>query len=139
MYKKTIKFTDYNGIEREEDFFFNLNESEVTKMELREPGGLTAMMQRIVQKQDAQQIIDTFEDLIRQSYGEKSPDGREFRKSSEISNRFMQTEAYNKFFMELCTDAKMAAEFFNNIVPQKMVAEVADKTVTTPTLASAMV
>ena len=120
MYKKTIKFEDYNGNEREEDFFFNLSESEVTKLELRTPGGLTEMMQNIVKKQDSQKIIDTFEDLIRQSYGEKSNDGREFRKSAEISDRFMHTEAYNKLFMELCTDSKAASEFFNNIVPQKL-------------------
>jgi len=120
MYKKTIAFTDYNGVNREEDFYFNLNESEVMKLEMRVPGGLTAMMQRIVQKMDAQQIIDTFEELIRRSYGEKSPDGREFRKSPELVEKFMQTEAYNKLFMELCTDSKAAAEFFNNIVPQKI-------------------
>ena len=134
MYKKTIAFTDYNGVDRQEDFYFNLNESEVTKMELRIPGGLSAMMQRIVQKMDAQQIIDTFEDLIRQSYGEKSPDGREFIKSPERVERFMQTEAYNKLFMELCTDSKAAAEFFNNIIPQRPDEAPADKPINPPTL-----
>ena len=134
MYKKTIAFTDYNGLDREEDFYFNLNESEVMKLEMRVPGGLTAMMQRIVQKMDAQQIIDTFEELIRQSYGEKSPDGREFRKGSELVERFMQTEAYNKLFMELCTDSKAAAEFFNNIIPAKLETEAGDQTPNPPTL-----
>lgn len=134
MYKKTIAFTDYNGIDREEDFYFNLNESEVTKLELRVPGGLTAMMQRIVKKMDAQQIIDTFEDLIRQSYGEKSPDGREFIKKPELVERFMQTEAYNKLFMELCTDSKAAAEFFNNIIPQNTNANTNGKIANPPTL-----
>lgn len=134
MYKKTIKFTDYNGVDREEDFYFNLNESEVTKMELRVPGGLTAMMQRIVQKIDGKQIVDTFEDLIREAYGEKSPDGREFVKSPDLTRKFMQTEAYNKFFMELCTDSKAASDFFNNIVPTKLNAEVGQKTVAPPSL-----
>lgn len=137
MYKKTIAFTDYNGIDREEDFYFNLNESEVTKLELRVPGGLTAMMQRIVKKMDAQQIIDTFEDLIRQSYGEKSPDGREFVKKPELVDRFMQTEAYNKLFMELCTDSKAAADFFNNIIPQNMNADANGKNVNPLTIVPA--
>lgn len=119
MYKKTIEYVDYDGNERKEDFYFNLNESEIAKMEMRVPGGFTAMMQRLVQKLDGQQIIDVFEDLIRQAYGEKSPDGREFRKSPELSERFMQTEAYNKLFMELCTDSEAASVFFNGIVPQK--------------------
>lgn len=134
MYKKTIAFTDYNGIDREEDFYFNLNESEVTKMELRVPGGLTAMMQRIVKKIDGQQIIDTFEDLIREAYGEKSPDGREFVKSPELTRKFMQTEAYNKFFMELCTDSKAASAFFNGIMPPKWNEEVSDKPINPPAL-----
>lgn len=120
MYKKTITFEDYNGIERTEDFYFNLNESEVTKLELKTPGGLSATLQRIVQKMDGQQIIDAFEDLIKQSYGEKSADGREFRKSPELVEKFMQTEAYNKLFMELCTNSEAASEFFNNIIPQKV-------------------
>ena len=134
MYKKTIAFTDYNGVDREEYFYFNLNESEVMKLEMRVPGGLTAMMQRIVQKMDAQQIIDTFEELIRQSYGEKSPDGREVRKGAELVERFMQTEAYNKLFMELCTDSKVATEFFNNIIPAKLEAEAGSQMPNPPTL-----
>ena len=135
MYKKTIAFTDYNGMDREEDFYFNLNESEIVKLEMRVPGGLTAMIQRISQKIDSQQIIDTFEELIRRSYGEKSPDGREFCKSPELVERFMQTEAYNKLFMELCTDSEAATEFFNNIVPPRMEsADVGDKPVNPPVL-----
>ena len=126
MFVKKIKFTDYNGNAREEDFYFNLNEAELAKMEMRTPGGMSAMLERIVQKLDGQQIIDTFEELINLSYGEKSPDGREFVKSPEITRKFMQTEAYNKFFMELCTDSEAASQFFNAIVPQRAEAETKD-------------
>lgn len=120
MYKKTIAFTDYDGNEREEDFYFNLNEAEVTEMEMATPGGLTKMMQRIVKAQDSKMIIETFKDLIKRSYGVKSPDGREFDKSPEVVKKFMQTEAYSKLFMELATDSTAAAEFFNHIIPQKL-------------------
>lgn len=119
MYKKTISYTDYDGNERTEDFYFNLTEAEVAKLELSTPGGLTKMMQRIVQEQNGQQIIDTFEDLIARSYGVKSPDGRQFQKSPELVKAFTQTEAYSKLFMELATDADAASEFFNHIIPQK--------------------
>ena len=119
MYKKTITFTDYDGNERTEDFFFNLNQTEAIRIEASTPGGFSALMQRVIQKQDAQQIIDVFEMLIAAAYGEKSPDGREFRKSAEITERFKQTEAYNKLFVELCTDSKAASAFFNNIIPKQ--------------------
>ena len=29
MLKKTIKYTDYNGVERTEDFYFNLSKAEI--------------------------------------------------------------------------------------------------------------
>ena len=34
MLKKTIKYTDYNGQQREEDFYFNLNKAELAEMEM---------------------------------------------------------------------------------------------------------
>lgn len=40
MLKKTITYKDYNGVERTEDFWFNLNETEITEMELGVHGGL---------------------------------------------------------------------------------------------------
>ena len=123
MYKKTIAFIDYDGNEREEDFYFNLSEAEVIEMETAIPGGLTKMMQRIVKAQDGKMIIETFKELIKRSYGVKSPDGREFDKSPEVVKKFMQTEAYSKLFMELATDSKAAGEFFNHIIPQKLLGE----------------
>ena len=61
-----------------------------------------------------------FKDIILRSYGEKSPDGRRFIKSKEITDAFAQTEAYSDLFMELATDAEAASDFINAIVPQDM-------------------
>lgn len=40
MLKKTITYTDYNGNERKEDFYFNLNKAEIMRMEMSTRGGL---------------------------------------------------------------------------------------------------
>ena len=117
MLKKTITFVDYDGNTRTEDHYFNLNESEALKLELMEKGGLTEKINRIIAAQDIPVIMETFEDFIKKSYGIKSPDGREFMKSEEITRKFMQTEAYSKFMMELCTKDGAAAEFVNAIIP----------------------
>lgn len=117
MLKKTITFIDYDGNTRTEDFYFNLNDAEILKLELREKGGLTEKINRIISAQDVPTILDTFEDFIKQSYGVKAPDGREFIKSEEITRQFMQTEAYSKFLMELCTKDGAAVEFINSIIP----------------------
>ena len=117
MLKKTITYTDYNGNERIEDFYFNLSKAEIMEMEMSTTGGLTEMIQKIVAAQDAPAIIKVFKELILKAYGEKSPDGKRFIKSDEISTAFSQTEAYSQLFMELATDADAAAKFVNGIVP----------------------
>ena len=119
MLKKTIKYTNYNGVELTEDFYFNLTTAEIMEMELGTSGGLAEMINRIVAAQDAPAIITVFKDLILKAYGEKSADGKYFRKSREISEAFAQTEAYSILFMELATDADAAAKFINGIVPAR--------------------
>lgn len=117
MLKKTIKFVDYNGVERTEDFYFNLSKAELSEMELETPGGFSAMLQRIASAQDVPSLVKIFKELILRSYGEKSDDGRRFVKSKELSEAFSQTEAYSELFMELATNADAASAFINGIVP----------------------
>lgn len=117
MLKKTIKYTDYNGVEREEDFYFNLTKAEIAEMELEIPGGMTAMLQRITAAQDTPSLVKIFKDLILRSYGEKSADGKRFIKSPELKESFSQTEAYSELFMELATNAESASAFVNGIIP----------------------
>jgi hypothetical protein len=120
MLKKTIKYTDYNGVERTEDFHFNLTKAELMEMELSTTGGLTETIQSIVQAQDTPSIIKIFKKLVLDAYGQKSADGRRFIKNDELKAEFEQTEAYSILFMELATDADAAAKFVNGIVPSNM-------------------
>lgn len=125
MLKKTITYIDYNGAERTEDFYFNLSKAEITEMEMGVKGGLTETITRIVAAQDSPAIIKIFKDLILKAYGVKSPDGKRFEKSEELSTEFAQTEAYSNLFMELAFDANKAAEFINGIVPADLAKEAA--------------
>lgn len=120
MIKKTIKYTDYNGVEREEDFYFNLTKAEVTEMELTTEGGLAESIQKIVAAKNIPEIVKQFKYLVLKAYGEKSPDGKRFIKSEELSQAFAQTEAYSELFMELAQDADAAATFVNGIMPAVM-------------------
>ncbi len=120
MIKKTITYTDYNDVERTEDFYFNLSKAELMEMEMGTTGGLAETIEKIVAAQDAPAIIKIFKDLVLKAYGEKSDDGKRFIKSEELSTAFAQTEAYSILFMELATDADAAAKFVNGIVPAGM-------------------
>lgn len=121
MLKKTITYTDFNGNERTEDFYFNLTKAEVMEMEMSTTGGMAEMIQRIVAAQDAPTIIKIFKDLVLKAYGQKSPDGKRFVKNNELREEFVQTEAYSQLFMELATDADAAAKFVNGIMPADLV------------------
>lgn len=116
MRKETITYTDYNNVTRTEDFFFNLNEAELTALQYGVDGGLKEMLERIVKSNDNKQIMACFHELIAKSYGEKSPDGRRFVKSKELSEAFMQTEAYNELMLRFMTDANYSAEFINDVL-----------------------
>ena len=128
MLKKTITYTDYNGVERREDFWFNLSKAELMEMELGVTGGLAEYMRRIVSAQDQPSLIKIFKDIILNSYGEKSADGKRFVKIDEhgvpLSLGFSQTEAYSILFMELSTDDEAAAAFINGIVPADVSKEI---------------
>lgn len=117
MYKRTFKYTDYNGTPREEDAYFNLTESEIAEMALSVNGGLDQMIKRIVAAQDTKQIVAVFKDLILKAYGVKSLDGKRFVKSQELAEEFAQTEMYNQLFMELAFDEDKAVGFIKAIVP----------------------
>lgn len=120
MIKETIKYTDYNGNELVEDFYFNLSKSEIAEMELSYPNGLADHITKMTQSNNGAEIIKIFKELILSSYGRKSDDGKRFIKSYEESQAFSQTEAYSELFMKLATNADAAAEFVNGIVPKQL-------------------
>jgi hypothetical protein len=121
MLKKTITYNDYNNVERTEDFYFNLSKADVIEMNLMVTGGLIEKINKITQTQDMPELFKLFKELIVKSYGEKSLDGKHFRKSAELSEAFLQTEAYSVLLMELLTGenaAQKAADFVNGIIPK---------------------
>ena len=116
MIKKTIKYTDFDGNEREEDFYFHFTDAELAEMELSVNGGLKQRLETIIKTKNEPELIKQFKEIILRSYGEKSPDGRQFVKSEELSKAFSYTPAYSNLFMELATDADAASVFVNGII-----------------------
>ena len=117
MFKKTIKYTDFNGDTVTEDFFFNLTKAELLEMQLSTEGGLKEMLEKIVKAKSTPELVKMFKRIILMSYGEKTPDGKHFMKNDEIRQRFECSEPYSVLFMELATDDNAAAEFVNALLP----------------------
>ena len=122
MITKTIKYTDFNGVEREEKYLFNLTKAELMEMELGTTGGLAETIQNIVDAQDVPKIQELFKKLLLKSYGVKSEDGKRFMKidkdGTPLSNEFSQSAAFSELYIELATDAEKATDFVKGIIPQ---------------------
>ena len=117
MLKKTIQYTNYNGVEKEKDFFFNLKKSELVDLQYKTPKGFLAYIDEVVKSEDTSAIWKAFRDIIILAYGEKSEDGERFIKSPEISKSFEETEAFSVLVMELIENENAAADFINGIMP----------------------
>lgn len=120
MITKTITYTDFNDVERTEDFYFNLSEAELTAWEYSVSGTLTEYIKRIESTIDVPQLMELYKELIDRSYGIKDADGRRFRKSPEILQDFKDTNAYSELFMELATNQQAGGEFISGIVSNKL-------------------
>lgn len=118
MLKKTITYTDYDGLERTEEFRFNLTKAELVDMELTTAGTFSETMKRIIAEKNIIRIAKLFKELLLKSYGVKSDDGKRFIKSQELSEAFSQTEAYSDLYIELLSNPDEAAKFFAEVAPK---------------------
>lgn len=120
MLKITKTYEDWNGMERTEDFYFNLTEAEITELQIGTVGGFAETIEKIINAKEQSELIKLFKDLVLMAYGEKTADGRHFRKNDEVKNGFVDNPAYSIIFMELVSDAEKAAEFINGIMPKSI-------------------
>ena len=119
MFKKTIKYTDFNGTDREEDFYFHVSAHEVVRMEAKLGGrSLDTYSKELSANQDMSKMIEFIEDLVLSSFGKKSEDGKNFLKSEEIRREFEYSQAYAELFEELLTVPESAEKFATGIARQ---------------------
>ena len=114
---KTVTYTDYNGVEITEKFYFNLTQAELLDMDLSASGGLEKELKAIIDADDKRALINKVKEFMLKAYGVKSDDGKRLVKNDEVREAFVQSEAYSKILMELLTDEKACAAFFNAVVP----------------------
>lgn len=127
MLKESITYTDFNGLERTEDFRFNLTKTELTRMETSKSGSLSALLTKIVNAKDMPDILEAIEMLILKSYGEISADGKRFDKSDKLSEDFSHTAAYDALFEKMINDDEYAYKFILGIMPTELAEQVKQK------------
>lgn len=127
MLKETITYTDFNGVERTEEYNFHLTKAEILEMQYGKEGGLSAYLTRISQAMDGPKLVKEFKELLLKSYGVKSDDGKRFIKNDQIRDEFSQSEAYSIMFTRLATDTDYAVKFITGIIPADLADLVKDQ------------
>ena len=120
MLKKTVTYTDYNGIERTEAFYFHYNEAEILDMEMSTEGGFAERIQKIIDAKDQVSLMQVIKKFVIDAYGVKSEDGKRFIKNDDVRTEFLESPAYSQIWMELVMDDEIAADFINNVIPSGM-------------------
>lgn len=133
MIKETVTYRDFNGVERTEDFYFNLTEAELTELEYGVEGGMKAILEKIIAENDQKKIMEYFKKVVLMAYGEKSLDGRRFVKSEELRNGFAPTEAYSIIFKKLSRDANAASKFIKGVLPENLGSAIDDNKIVSVT------
>lgn len=120
MLKKTIKYVDYDGEEREEDFYFNMRQDEILELNFNANLKLSDQIDAIIKAKDIKEVYALFKKIVLMAYGEKSADGKHFRKSPQISADFESTQAFSELIVELVSDEQKAAEFIKMVLPKTL-------------------
>lgn len=128
MLKKTIKYTNWDGVEVEEDFYFNLTKTELIKMQIDEQESLSDKLLKIIKSKNTIEIIKIFESIVLKAYGEKSPDGRRFIKVNDngvsLAKQFIETPAYDALYFEMITEPEKFAALVNALIPADLAEQV---------------
>jgi len=132
MLKRTIKYEDFDDVEREDIFYFNISKSELIELEVEYDAGFGEYLKRIIESKDNKELIKQFKAIVLMAYGQRSEDGKRFIKSDTLREEFQQTAAYNALFMELAMDDNAAVVFIEGVLPKDMVGEVTKALAPTP-------
>lgn len=116
MIVKTVTYTDFNGNERTESFWFHLSRPELTEMLLGIDNNIETYIKTIIKSENYYELVKIFKKLLLEAYGEKSEDGRRFIKLPEKTKEFSESEAYSVLFTDLTTNEEKASEFVNGLI-----------------------
>lgn len=138
MIKRIANYEDFEGNMVSEELYFNLTQTELVSMSMDMPDDIAesigdvnnidqkAASAKIAEKLGSKGIFEFIKDLLIKSYGIRTPDGRGFKKTKEITENFASSLAFDAIFMELITDDVKAAEFINGVIPVSVMKKITE-------------
>lgn len=117
MFKKIIKYKDYENNPQTATAYFHLNKFEWLELQTYTKGGLIENLKHALESDNAKKTIDLLKKIILRAYGEKDPDTGVFLKSDELSVAFSKTDIFSELFYELAYNEEASQEFFLGLIP----------------------
>lgn len=111
MFKHNVTYTDFNGMSRQEDFYFHLSLPEATRIEAELGMPIDKYAEELQRGNNLKNLLDFLEKMILNSYGKKTSDGRSFHKSKELREEFENSQAYAELFEQLLLNPDLARKF----------------------------
>lgn len=119
MFKKTIKFENFNGVEVERDFYFHLSKAELAAL-ATDADSMQERIKRIQETKDVRAVINEFREIIKLSVGVRSEDGERFIKDGDAQSSLLDSPAFDELLFGLIQEPNAAADFIKQLVPEKL-------------------
>lgn len=145
MLKKTVKFKDFNGVERTEDLYFHVSKASVLTssdeayneimkigLDLQERGKfLEDVKEEDLDQSDPfnknsqlvaeaiRMVARLLDRLVDLSYGIRSSDGLRFVRDDKVLTDFKNSAVYDAFVEQMITNQDELIEFINQLLATK--------------------
>ena len=128
MIKMNVSAETFDGDMVTETLWFHMNKVDLIELQQSEPGGFTDTLQAFMSRKpedwtmgDKFKLFDFFRSMVDKAYGERSSDGKRFRKSPEILANFKDSIFYDEFVLSLLEDEEKSIKFFNGVMPKSLI------------------
>ena len=128
MIKMNVSAETFDGDMATETLWFHMNKVDLIELQQSEPGGFTDTLQAFMSRKpedwtmkDKFKLFDFFRTMVDKAYGERSSDGKRFRKSPEILANFKDSIFYDEFVLSLLEDEEKSIKFFNGVMPKSLI------------------
>lgn len=127
MFKIKQKYEDFDGHEREEELYFNFTEPQLRNFLDNNPSFSEKSLANLIATKDQLQMLEAMQALIIAAYGEKSEDGKVFKKNKEITENFACSAAFAQLMDDIMYkgDVNTVKDFMINIFPAKFASTIA--------------
>ena len=120
MIKETISYEDIDGNSKTMDAYFHLSMREMRQL-LKD--GIQEKLDAVTSgKASTDEMFDLIDILIKTSFGKRIESNGEARfvKDPELTEEFMNSDAYDSLLGKLMSDDKFATRFFTGLVPKAL-------------------